>query len=547
MISLVGVDAEALGRKFDTRDPLSLAGYGGAEAAGAALRGVLERAGINGLGNALESLSGGAATIASAVRRGMGGVGVWNAGQVQAAAAALARESNAAIAEAQAKIVAGQAREAAERAIAGLQENVNQANSDFDRSMDNTFIMDGQWRRTGRTYIKDIIVHSTLLDPVITEKKTVGVYSGYELGDVEIKTDLSGERLAGMSVLGIDALITQMFKEIEGKTKEVFGDEEAMSGEAIAERTVEINEEKRTTGAGLYGAHIGYSPVTRNKPNLDKGRGGVFEDQGTGELGRLMTDYIYWSMKHQAGLALTKAAPWDKPIWDSRGSFVSAPNIRSVANIGMTVVAATVGAALTPVTGGASLALVAVSVAAGAALNVADDAVFAALDVAGGYKSWEEAGVTFGKAALTATVTGAAGAGFNVVAGGISAAKGTLDYAVAQTALKMTETFSTGLATSAIGAITYSGGSFGFDHDAFTGGVQSGLIASAVSGTSTLTSGVLNTGLSGFYGKIHADGTKLSNLTGGIAGQTVGYALGDDFRLNLFNAGLFVNDITGTV
>jgi hypothetical protein len=551
MISLVGSDAEALGRKFDTRDPLSLAGYGGAEAAGEALRGVLELAGIDGLGNAMASLSGSAATIAGAVRRGMGGIGVWNAGQVQVAAAEMARESNAAIAEAQARIVAGQARDAAEKAIAGLTENVREANAEFDRSIDTTFIMDGQWRRTGKTYIKDIIVHSTLLNPVITEKKTVAVYNEYRLGDVELKTDLSGERLSGMSVIGIDALIAQVFLEIEGKAKEVFGDEEAMSGEAVAGRTVAINNEKRTTGAGLYGAHIGYSPVTRNKPDIEKGRGGVFEDQGTGELGRLMTEYIYWSMKQQAGLELTKSAPWDKPIWDSRGSFISAPNIRSVANIGMTVVAATAGAALTPFTGGASLAA---SVALGVALNVADDAVFAALDVAGGYKSWEDAGVTFGKAALTATVTSVAGAGFSAIGGGISAAKGTLDYAVAQGMVKATETWTTSLATSAINAVTYSGGSFGFDTNAFTGGVQSGLIAGAVSGTATLTSGILGT-----YNLYDSTLEYLSNKTfksdsiaslntmiGGTVGQAVNYALGNDFTLNLLDAGfLGVRDIEG--
>jgi hypothetical protein len=44
-------------------------------------------------------------------------------------------------------------------------------------------------------------------------------------------------------------------------------------------------------------------------------------------------------------LELTKSAPWDKPIWDSRGSFINA-NIRSVANVGIVVVAA----ALAPVT-----------------------------------------------------------------------------------------------------------------------------------------------------------------------------------------------------
>ncbi len=53
------------------------------------------------------------------------------------------------------------------------------------------------------------------------------------------------------------------------------------------------------------------------------------------------------------------------------------------------------------------------SLLANAALNLADDAVFAMLDVGGGYKSWEEAGLDFGKKALTSAVNIGVGGAFN--------------------------------------------------------------------------------------------------------------------------------------
>ncbi|TCW60156.1 hypothetical protein, partial [Treponema sp. J25] len=86
------------------------------------------------------------------------------------------------------------------------------------------------------------------------------------------------------------------------------------------------------------------------------------------------------------------------------------------------------------------------SLLANAALNLADDAVFAVLDVGGGYKSWEEAELEFGKKALN----------------------------------------------SAVNAITWDKEhGFGWSADAFNAGVQGGLISAATGMTSTFTSGML--------------------------------------------------------
>jgi len=142
------------------------------------------------------------------------------------------------------------------------------------------------------------------------------------------------------------------------------------------------------------------------------------------------------------------------------------------------------------------------SLLANAALNLADDAVFAVLDVGGGYKSWEEAELEFGKKALN----------------------------------------------SAVNAITWDKEhGFGWSADAFNAGVQGGLISAATGMTSTFTSGML--------GQMNLfDGNKLglsdkifntesiksfNSLAGSLAGQGVNYALTGDFALNVLNFGMF--------
>jgi hypothetical protein len=91
---------------------------------------------------------------------------------------------------------------------------------------------------------------------------------------------------------------------------------------------------------------------------------------------------------------------YDKPLWDDRaglwGMNYEAPTLRQVVDVGVSIAALATG-----------------NVWLAAAVNLADEAVFGLADVAGGYKSWTEVGVEFGKKALVGVGTAAIGGAFN--------------------------------------------------------------------------------------------------------------------------------------
>jgi hypothetical protein len=513
ILALVGADAESMSRAFDVFDPLTMPGYGGAEEAAAVLKSILDSAGIRGLEGAFEAASGSAGTIASQVRRGIGGVNIWNTAQAQAAAHAFARQTKEDLAAGSARILAAQARKAAEAAIRSLGENVRNANAQFNESMDDTFVLNGGWNRLGNVYVRDVIVNSTMWDHIITEKAYVEAYRQYIQLPWELRTDLSDKNTDALDAYGIQALIGMAEQEVAEKGREIFGK------------------------GGLFTLWIGEAPELKKNANPDNGQWNIFVRYGSGELGRLLRDYYYWQLKGQNGIALMDAPLWEKPLWDSRGSWFKAPSIRSTVDIYLQVVSSVasivIGAVGSVFTGGGAMAAV------NAAFNLIDDTVFGALDVYGGYKSWEEAGVEFGKKAAIGFGTSMLTMGFSAIgsaaAAGVSAASG-VSKVMVQTAVTGAQALTTSTLTSAISAVNWDKeNGFSWSGSAFKEGMRGGAIGALTSMAGTVTSGIMDLGLEGFYDQIHADGAQFNNLAGGLAGQGINYAFGGDFDLNVFN------------
>jgi hypothetical protein len=527
LLSFIGSDAEAGSRKFAAFFPSTLPGFGGVEEAGEILQDVLASAGIKGLAGAFDAINGNAKTAGITLRTGNSGSGLWNAGQAYTAARELARKGTTELASQKMKILALQARESAVQAKAQLDQNIENANRNFDKNMDETFIMGSGWVKSGNAYIRDIIVHSTLFQSVITDRVTVDSYKWFVMEYWDFTTNLSDGYLDGLDYFAIETVIGLAQDEVRQKSEVVFGN---ASGET-----------------GLFAGWIGEAPEMIN---------GVFAKAGSGELGRLLTEYYTYAMKQSRGIALVNLPAWNKPLWDSRGSWFSAPSLRTVADIAMTAVSA-VAVAASPLTGGASLAL-------GVAINLADDALFTALDAASGYKSWDEAGFAFGQKALMTVATSTAGAVFNgfgkVAEGGTGffntgGLSGYIDRAMDQGfdkvlsmgALSGARAFSTGTITSALGAVTYSReNGFGWSRDSFSSGLYGSLAGTASAGTGSFVTGTMNLGLEGFYGQYYADGSKLSSVVGGLSGQGINVASGGDFTLNVFNLGFANKDLTST-
>ncbi|MFP3089647.1 hypothetical protein LQZ21_04905 [Treponema sp. TIM-1] len=536
LLAMVGSEAEMMSRRMDTRDLSGMTLSPGTEEAENTLGKLLQAAGIMHMETAFTAAKGITGTITGQVRRGLGGLTTWNSGTIQAAALALAKEAHEELAAREAKRVAAAVQLIVKEVLEGLTKNVAEANEEFDETMDDVFILEGQWRKNGRYYTKEAVVHSTLFDPVITETATVEGYEFYKMDPIKLSVDLSEDRIKDLDALAVQALIDNMYTEVQGIAEKIFGTEEEDSG--------------------LFTQHIGEGPTLKPEVDADMGVDELFSDGGTGQLGKLLRLYIYWSIQESNGINAMNSALWEKPLWDSRDSKFQAPTIRSVVDIGNQVVAAVVstvvGAVAGAFSGGAGFAL---GVALNIAMNLSDDLMFSAMDASGGFKNWDEVGVEFGKkTAITGAgsliggmfngigaAAGAASSGFlqSGISGMVTQNLTGLSKVITQTALTGLQSITTGTVTSALGAVTYnSQDGFGFSRDIFTDSIKGASIGALSGMTGSFTTGVMNLGLDGFYGKLQTDGATLSSLGGGLMGQGVNYAFTGDYAVNLFNLDL---------
>ncbi|HOX92744.1 MAG TPA: hypothetical protein PLC54_07460, partial [Spirochaetales bacterium] len=234
MLEMVGAEAERYARLADTRSVSDMGLNFGCDAA---LEEVMAMAGIGGLESAFQGLNGSAATIASGVRAGAKGASLWDSMSLRLSATQSAQEMNTRLAAAQAALMAQRAREAAEMAVRGLDDSVNKANSSMARNMDETFLRSAKWQRSGDSYVKDVVVHSTVLDQRITERASVKVYSPYQLMPWSLKTELSDDVLEGIDPFAIREIVRRIQDEVRVKSESIFGSEADASETAIASRT----------------------------------------------------------------------------------------------------------------------------------------------------------------------------------------------------------------------------------------------------------------------------------------------------------------------
>ncbi|MDR0655703.1 MAG: hypothetical protein LBG22_05255 [Treponema sp.] len=537
VLALIGSDAEAMARAMDTRNPMGIMNAGGIEEAEATLRQLLETAGLNNLNTALSALNNSSGVLITEVRRGVGGPEGRNYGVLAAEASRLAQSAEEELAARESKRIALHVKDLTAEALKLLAGNVQEANSGFRKQMDETFILEGQWQKSGISYVKDVLVHSTLFTSIITDKASVEGYRDYIMPVLYLNTDLSEERLENLDAWAVDSLIEKMYAEVEDHAGKIFGS--GADGET-----------------GEFGMHLGRQPVTKSKPDIDDGRAGVFDDYGAGEIGRLMTEFIYWNIKESYGISALSQPSWNKPLWDSRGSWFQAPTIRTITDIGVRIATTMISAAAAPVTGGASLAG---AIALNSAINTADDLVFDMLDVSAGIKSWGEAGFSFGKNLLTNTVSSSAGAVFSGI-GGVSSGYfgngGLTNYMSSLTnsgigrtmitaAMKGVEAFTTGSLTSIIGAVTYDDeNGWGFSREQLAAGFTNSWKTALSSSSGSFTTGLLDLSMEGFTGNLYSNGRKLNSLTGSLASQGISYATGGDFTLNLLSTSLFSGENT---
>jgi len=534
-LSLVGTEGERLSRFMDVREPFGI--RNALPETNSLIAELLQSSGIANMYGAFGSINNIASYASPIVRRGMGGSYSWDASIAKTAASDFAKKSNAEIAEMESKVLAHRIRLTIDEALKNLADNINAANLNFNESMDNMFIMDGLWRKSGNTYEKDIVKGSTLLTPVIEKRATVAGYIYYKMKPVSLLTNLDDINLERLNTIAVRGLLENAYSEIEKITAEIFG---------IGENAIKIakrgnTEEFREQSPGKFGAHIGYRPDVKPGKEFGESKSSMFYDTGSGELGRLLSEYIYWNVIDSKGYAELSLAPWDKRIWNDENSFFPAPSIKSVGQIAGAIAA-------TVFTFGAGVSIGGIMLAA--AISSASSITFGTLDVAFGYKSLDEAAFDMGKTFLINAAGSAISGVFGAVGSAgltstaVNAANSTIGKIATETAMRGLQTAATSLASNILNSVTYSSAEgFGWSNEIFSSGINGMLKSTASSMVSTFTTGTLqaiNSGISvdklaGFNSFNRRDLSKLNGFIGSLAGQGIGYAMGDDFTLNVLN------------
>ena len=107
-----------------------------------------------------------------------------------------------------------------------------------------------------------------------------------------------------------------------------------------------------------------------------------------------------------------EAAPWDKKIAPAETGMMEVPSLRSIA---ITATAVTAAIVVTAVTSALSFGTMTAPVAmltamgAGAIITLSTEAAFAAADLAGGFKNWNQVGMELGVSVATSAISAAGG------------------------------------------------------------------------------------------------------------------------------------------
>jgi len=489
MLALVGSSAEAGARTFDTLDPMGIMLNTGAMEGERIISEILGSIGNDYLYTAFNSIRRSGNSLTAAVRNGLNPGAVRNYGTALVMTASLSKTVREEFEERELSKLTHIVMSHARNAYLHLEDNVRTANENYRQNMDEIFIIEGQWGRSGSGYRKNVVVHSTFFFSNITDLAVVEGYMNFILPETSLSEYFNQGLPQNIDLYQKELLIDSINSSFLKYVDEIFNNNN-----------------------GLFTLHIGEGPLKRSNYSLDNGKEGLFENQGSGEQGRLLAEYIYWNHIESRGIMLMNAAPWDKPLWDSRGSFFSAPSLRSAASL-------------------------AIKIAGGGLIgSIVGDLVFSGLDIAGGYKSWEEAGFSMGKSLAGIAANNLVGGVFSGMSGLYS--KEGITGVGYNAILAGSQAFTGNITSGIINGLNYTrDGGFSYSFDAFSNFKQGGINALS-SGLGNFTTGIMSLGAMGFtnsHNNIHSNAIELSKLTGNLVSQSINFASGNDFVFNLFN------------
>ncbi|MGN0750836.1 MAG: M23 family metallopeptidase [Treponema sp.] len=474
---------------------------------------------------------------------------------------------------ASAKLAAEQAERMVKDSIKASMERIKNENESM-RTWEENMVRRSGYHVDGKSIHRDAVVDSSL-GHTYYEGQSVHYYEDfYDVGP-KISVSFSKEMLNDLTSSAIMLLVEQANLDIENWTTDIFGkvekDDEGNSSlkqnyiardsgnnskidayKKLAKKDYDSLSESEqnefndlselivTVRDGKLGEWIGYAPQFKNgKDNagnedknnkdlgmdLSKGRDWNIKHSGSGQMGKIMLDFQWNNMIEQQGWQKVALPAYDQPLWRGNGSWFEPPTIRGISSIVFEVVGTASGQKW---------------------FSYADDVIFAAIDVGGGFKSPEQVGLELAKTAATAALSAGIGAAGNAVSSSVSAAmdgagKG-WDF-LAQSTISMTQSYVSTVGNSAINSVYInSDGTLDFNKEGFVDSLHSAGTISSVVGAgitgglngvyATDSNGIALNGRTFNTNGIHA----MTGLAGGLTTNVVSLAIGGDATFNIASA-----------
>ena len=284
-----------------------------------------------------------------------------------------------------------------------------------------------------------------------------------------------------------DAAANKYVSYIVNKTREVTASDTSITADTYKQYQAELaklggaeqgerdhRERILVRGNGLFNEWVGYAPVMKADADPDTGIDDYVKNvqfTGSGETGRIMGMFIQHKMIEGAGQAEAHQPSYNRRLWDDRGSWMAAPNIRTLTDIATSIAAAVIA----PGVGNLLLNM---------ALNMVDDAMFMVMDINNGLDMGTAFG-TFAQKAATSAVTSRLGAGFSNSSGLLNSTmfgKGVIGTSLTK-GFEITVTNTASSAINAFSVRSLMKGDDCFDEDSFgTAAFGKGAMASVAAG-----------------------------------------------------------------
>ncbi len=215
-------------------------------------------------------------------------------------------------------------------------DSQNQSMVDWQQYLarDAGYTVDGSIRRT-------IVVDATLLNP-IKETQYLPMYQQYTPN-------------------------TPNLRKVEATSSEA-----ALLQLGLAQKELELWGQSILGADGLLEQHLGTAPTTVENPDATGSKSAAFKDMGSGQMGAILVEYYWNNIQARRGMEELSKPGHDKRLFDDRGLPFTAPTLREVSEVAMNIIGSATGQAWW--------------------FSYIDDAIFAGIDLGGGYKTAGEIG-----------------------------------------------------------------------------------------------------------------------------------------------------------